>query len=673
MKWLPMAVVIQLAFLQTGVAENPVAQVIKMLENLQKKVKAEQENGEDLHKTAAELSSTKIQELSDEITTQSTAKEEATAVIAKEAALIATTKDELAEIQTSSSGNQEQLTAATATREQERGTFTVAEQELVGIVNALEKAIETLKQQVPSSGASLVQFQNSGGVLEALQLLVSGFSFSESDAQTLTGLVEETESPAETGAPAAVYENHSGDVISTLENLHKTATTNLENLRKTEIAAQKAFEELKASLEGAITGEASAKVNALENLREADQLKNATETKKMEAEEHLAAAGSNLDTTQDEQANELEAFNQEHEAETEEMKALRKATLILKTKMGSRNIVYVDQPDFQQLDEEEEDDAETDFLQVRSESPVALATRLVQKVAKETQSDEMKQLSESLMQVLDTHKSGEKPTHMVRNLIKKLIDQLVAKASAETEQKTYCDKEMHTNQEQTKAKSELRKQKKSEVDVEEANVKELMVKVANMEEDMVALELQQERSTALREAQKKQYEQELPQVQEGLHSVRLASKMLKDYYKGGTHMESKLVLNTLQTIESDFVRSETVMKSDAETRKSDYQESSKNYAIAKASKTTDLTHYKSEIDRIQQSATQFLDDLDTYKQEIESLVEYRKQLMEQCFPKLDPYEMREKNRQKEIAGLKNALEVLRAKNAPASFLQVHRF
>merc|ERR1719359_1618359 len=87
--------------------------------------------------------------------------------------------------------------------------------------------------------------------------MVQSAAFSSADASRLTALVQNSQSDADddadVGAPdAAVYEGHSGGIISTLQGLLDKAEAQLADARKTETGSLHNFEMLKQALEDEI-------------------------------------------------------------------------------------------------------------------------------------------------------------------------------------------------------------------------------------------------------------------------------------------------------------------------------------------------------------------------------------------------------------------------------------
>merc|ERR1719281_71645 len=95
----------------------------------------------------------------------------------------------------------------------------------------------------------MMQLKSASSLSEALTIMVKAAAISTADASKLTALVQTEDSDSETGAPdAAVYENHSGGIIDTLNGLLEKAEAQLDSATKAENTAKNNFDLKKQSL-----------------------------------------------------------------------------------------------------------------------------------------------------------------------------------------------------------------------------------------------------------------------------------------------------------------------------------------------------------------------------------------------------------------------------------------
>jgi len=88
------------------------------------------------------------------------------------------------------------------------------------VIDMIKRAIGILEREMAKSGASMLQLQNTGSVVQDLNVSMQASALSAKDGAKLSALVQESrlaDQDAEAGAPeAATYEGHSSGIIETL-------------------------------------------------------------------------------------------------------------------------------------------------------------------------------------------------------------------------------------------------------------------------------------------------------------------------------------------------------------------------------------------------------------------------------------------------------------------------
>merc|ERR1719506_1566067 len=92
----------------------------------------------------------------------------------------------------------------------------------------------------------------------------------------------------------------------------------------------------------------------------------------------------------------------------------------------------------------------------------------------------------------------------------------------------------------------------------------------------------------------------------------------------------------------------------------------KENAIAKVTKEQDVKYKTKEAKELDASVAEATGDRSGAQTELDAVLDYWKSLTDQCVAKVEPYEERKKRREAEIAGLKEALQIL---SGEAVFLQ----
>merc|ERR1719197_1068395 len=100
------------------------------------------------------------------------------------------------------------------------------------------------------------------------------------------------------------------------------------------------------------------------------------------------------------------------------------------------------------------------------------------------------------------------------------------------------------------------------------------------------------------------------------------------------------------------------MISTEESAASEYDSQTKENEIEKATKDKDVTYKSKESVSLDKAVAEASSDRSGVQTELDAVVEYLKKLDDMCIAKPDTYAERKSRRESEIAGLKEALEIL---------------
>merc|ERR1719388_234008 len=152
-------------------------------------------------------------------------------------------------------------------------------------------------------------------------------------------------------------------------------------------------------------------------------------------------------------------------------------------------------------------------------------------------------------------------------------------------------------------------------------------------------------------------------MEQGLDGIKLALKVLREYYGDGNADGG--IISMLEVIESDFTKGLEELITVEETAAAEYEQQTKENDIAKTTKTQDVKYKTKEHKSLDKSIAEATGDRTGLETELTSVDEYYESLKKQCIAKPESYEERKKRREAEIAGLKEALEIL----SGAAFLE----
>merc|ERR1719181_1043886 len=168
----------------------------------------------------------------------------------------------------------------------------------------------------------------------------------------------------------------------------------------------------------------------------------------------------------------------------------------------------------------------------------------------------------------------------------------------------------------------------------------------------------------LRSEEKATYDHDRPEMEEGLEGIKLALKILRDYYgaEDAAHAAATGagggIIGLLEVIESDFSKGLAELIATEESAAAEYDKITKENEIAKTTKEQDVKYKTKEAKSLDEAVAEASSDKAGSEEELAAVLKYYDSLKEQCIEKVEPYEERKKRREAEIAGLKEALEIL---------------
>merc|ERR1719443_93927 len=498
----------------------------------------------------------------------------------------------------------------------------------------------------------MVQLQSARNVAQALTVMVEATSISSADSSKITALLQNTQEAAdssdEMGAPAAaVYEGKSGGIIETMQDLHEKAEGQLAEARATETKALQAYQMLAGSLKDEIKYAQKDLDGAKKNLGAANEAKATAEGDLSVTSSDLAEDEKALSALHHECMTGAEDFEAETKSRGEELKALATAKkIIVEATSGAADQAY-------------------GFLQLQMSSGADLANfeavRFVRDLAKKHKSTALAQLAQKMATVM---RSGSRdPFAKIKGLIRDMIEKLNKEAEADATEKAYCDKEMaETEQKQTEKEAAVEKLSTS-IDSMSAKSAKLKEEVAELQKELAATAQAQAEMDKLRAEEKAAYDKNSAEMEKGIKGIRLALKVLNDYYaKEKSHSSAdgagSGIIGLLEVAESDFTKGLAEMNAAEQTAVSEYDTATKENEITKATKEQDVKYKSKEAKGLDKSTAESNADRSGVQTELDAVNQYYKGIQERCIPKPESYAERKQRREDEIAGLKEALSIL---------------
>jgi len=645
---------------------NPIEKVIEMMSELQQKIIGEGEAAQKVYDEFAEWCEEESKNLQFEIKTGKAQAEELTSTIEKAVSDIKANEEKIEELAAKISTAEADLKAATEIRNKENSDFLAVEAELVDTVDALERAIGILEREMAKTGgAAFLQLKNADNIVAALKVLVQSASISSSDGARLTAFLqsqqESGDNDAEFGAPdPAVYKSKSGGIVDVLNDLLADAEGQLEDARKAESNLQNNYEMLKLELEdvmkfGGQEMDKAKKANAALAETKAEAEGDLEVTNKALAEDIKQLA-----ETHQECMTKATDFEAETASRGEELKVLAQAKkIIIEATGGATAQTY----SFLQL-------TTTSRLRSRADLANLEALKYVKKLSETMHSAALAQLANRMAAAARMGAAGgEDPFAKVKGLISEMIERLLKEAAEDAAHKAYCDKEMS----ETKAKKEELTDEitalTTKIDKMSADSAKLKEEVAILSKELADLAKSQAEMDKLREEENAAYVKNKAEMEEGLEGIKLALKVLREYYAKEDKAHASAdgaasgIIGMLEVVESDFSKGLAEMIAIEEQAAAEYEKQTKENEIAKVTKEQDVKYKTKEAKSLDKAVAEHTADREGLQTELDAVLDYWEKIQEQCIAKPEPYEERVKRREAEIAGLKEALAILEGEAA----------
>merc|ERR1719274_373723 len=271
------------------------------------------------------------------------------------------------------------------------------------------------------------------------------------------------------------------------------------------------------------------------------------------------------------------------------------------------------------------------------------------------------------------------PFAKVKGMIQEMIEKLVKEAQEEAEHKAFCDKEMAETEAKKADKEEEVDDLNTKIDRAAAKIAKLKESIALLEKELGQIAAEQKTADETRQKEKDAWGAAKTDFEQGLEGVQMALEVLRDYYAEkddaallqgaqsdlGDAMSlaqkstgaASGIIGMLEVAESDFSKMLAEGQAAEDQAQSEYEALTEDNKVLTAEKTTAVKYKNKDKKETEAFLSETKDDLGTTQEELDAVLEYYDKLKPQ------PYAERKKRREKEIAGLKEALDILEAESA----------
>merc|ERR1719405_176794 len=134
---------------------------------------------------------------------------------------------------------------------------------------------------------------------------------------------------------------------------------------------------------------------------------------------------------------------------------------------------------------------------------------------------------------------GEDPFAKVKGLISEMIERLLQEAAEDAAHKAYCDKEMSEKKAKKEELTDEITALTTKIDKMSADSAKLKEEVAILSKELADLAKSQAEMDKLREEENAAYVKNKAEMEEGLEGIKLALKVLREYYAKGASFLQK--------------------------------------------------------------------------------------------------------------------------------------
>merc|ERR1719468_900972 len=308
------------------------------------------------------------------------------------------------------------------------------------------------------------------------------------------------------------------------------------------------------------------------------------------------------------------------------------------------------------------------FLQTASNTANVQVVHMIRDLARKQKAPELAQLASRLGSALRLN-HGADVFAKIKGMISDMIDKLEQEQAEAAELKQWCDKEIAESTAKKEEADALIEKLTTKHNQATSRSTQLKDEVAVLQKELADLAKTQSEMDRIRSEEKAAFDKNHPEMEQGLKGVKLALKILNDYYAKADKAHSSAdgagsgIIGMLEVIESDFTKGLTEMVAAEHTAAATYERETKENAIEKTTKSQDVKYKTKEAASLDKKAAELSTDIEGVKSELDAVNEYLASLDKKCTYKVESYAERKARRAAEIAGLKEALDILENETA----------
>jgi len=562
-------------------------------------------------------------------------------------------------------------------------------------IDAMGRALKVLKKQAYDRKQAAAEVKAAMIAEEAVMLpgsflqlsSLSSDSSPKSVKEILAAFIQQGQAPEVAG-----YGFQSSGIVTMLEEMQRKFAAEKVELEKAEFAKKASYDKVMADLVNSQADEQkdSDKKQGFKSQRLAEKASmegnlKATQDAKASDQAYL----DDLVTTCKQKATDFEA---RQKLRVEELEAVNKAIEILSgTEVSGNEAKHLVKSFLQKKVSRKI--SKTSLAHLRSEVQQDVKDRVVAFLQSEAKRLHSKALARVIAPVVN---SGAMV--MISNLLKDLVTKLMEENTAETNKKSYCDTNLKANSQTRSEKTAVVDSLTVDIDKLKASVKQISQDIKTLTDEVASIDSAVAKATKIRNKETAENKATMADAQAAQQAVAKAMTVLKEFYdkaakatalvqetpdsdensedvsffqKSKTHQppifdkaykgmggENGGVIGMLETIASDFAQLEAETSAQETANQKEFEKLLKESKDNKLSKQGDIKNKKERKTEQSSDIQAKTGELQAAQSQLDAANQVYAGLKDECINTDKSYDKMVKDRNDQIAALKQALEML---------------
>jgi len=267
------------------------------------------------------------------------------------------------------------------------------------------------------------------------------------------------------------------------------------------------------------------------------------------------------------------------------------------------------------------------------------------------------------------YRASEDPFGKVNGMIEEMLVKLQQEAAEGADKEAFCNEENAKSQKSKAEKEAALAKTTARMDKASAAVSELTEQTAALSKELAENDAAMTEATAIRNAEKATFTTVEKDLSESVDACSAAIQVLREYYEGASLVQvasttktatkgGEGILGVLEFAEADFQKQLSDKQAAEKVAADKYAELVQESKLLTATKEMEVKSKQSEVKSLKTALSDFAEDKEGTTSELEAVEAYLAELKPKCETAVPSYAEEKARREKELAGLKEALKIL---------------